>query len=163
MINIKSNIATVKADLATVHARIQAASTPFFANQQLGVRQQGRVIVQQVVYASVPEGQYVRRGTSTADKGILNSITTSLRKGGGGLVLGISSSKSVIADTVPKTVAGRSVADTYAAFMITGGGFLEPLGTDVRDFLDVWANFFSVTIPPRFVRDVVVPAVGGTV
>ncbi len=163
MITLTDNIATVKADLATIPARIQAASTAFFGNQQVGVQQQGKVIVEQVVYASVPESQYIRRGTSAADKGILNSITTSLKKSGGGLVLGISSPKSVIADTIPKTVAGRAVADTYAAFMITGGGFLEPLGTDVRDFLDVWANFFSVTLPPKFMREVVVPAIGGVV
>ena len=76
------------------------------------------------------------------------------------MVLGITSPSSQSADTLPVTPIGQSFSDTYAAYMITGGGFLEePLGTDVRNFLDVWAHFFFLTIPYEYLKEVVIPSV----
>jgi hypothetical protein len=158
MIRISTNIKDVKRGLRSVLPRVQAATPGFFKSQQGGVQQQGKDIVRQVVYAAFPEGKYKRRGTSTAAHGILNSITTLLDRSGNGITLGILSGSSALADTIPKTPRGRAVSDTYAAFMITGGGFLAPLGTDVRDFLEVWVRFFEITLPHKYLRDVVIPA-----
>ena len=163
MITIDSNIANVKKDLGRIPSRILGEAEDFFKDNEDEMYADGRRLMEQVVYMSFPEGNYVRRGTSTGNLGILNSIITSLSKDGSGVALGISSGSSAIADTIPLTAKGRAMADTYAAFMITGGGFLEPLGTDVRDFLEVWVRFFELTLPYKYLRDAVIPAVRGIV
>ena len=157
MITVKSNIPDVVKDLMEFPSRLAAAKPSFFEKKVPELYDQGRDIVEQVVYAAFPEGDYVRRGTTTGDLGILNSVVSFRSEQG--MVLGITSPSSRSADTIPVTPIGQSFSDTYAAYMITGGGFLEPLGTDVRNFLEVWAQFFSVTLPSEYLEEVVIPSV----
>lgn len=160
MIDIRDNITAIISDLRDIPNRIDAAIPPFFRANRGEMLQNGREIVHQVVYVSFPEGKkYIRRGTTTTSLGILNSIVAQPNQQGNGNIIGITTSSSALADTIPKTVVGRAFADSYAAYMITGGGFLEPLGTDIRNFLDVWEKYFEVTLPYKFLKDVVIPAV----
>jgi hypothetical protein len=156
---ITHNLNAVIADLKSIPLRITLNSSAYFQRKQNEIYEQGREIVEQVVYIAFPEGSYTRRGTSTSNLGILNSIVAFPNASSDGVLLGITSASSAIADTVPKTAVGRGQFDTYAGWMITGGGFLEPLGTDVRDFLDVWRQFFSITLPYDFMKEVVIPSI----
>jgi hypothetical protein len=157
MLKIKSNIPQVINGLNALPARIDTLSTRFFTKSEKRFLREGRKIVEEVVYMAFPERNYDRRGTTTRTQGILNSIVVLPQ--GHGVTLGITSGSSALADTIPKTRAGKQKFDTYAGWMITGGGFLEPLGIDIRNFLDVWLFFFGNTLPEQYMDQVITPAV----
>lgn len=160
MLDITDNIAAVIQDLENLPGRIQASGRSFFARKENDLYTEARAILEQVVYLEVPETEaYTRRGTSTSSLGILNSLVVFPTEEGG-VTIGITSESSAAADTIPVTNVGKAFSDTYAAYMITGGGFLAMSNVpDVRNFLEAWARYFEITIPYEYFREVVVKSV----